>query len=289
MYPSAPNTYTPTDTSGACQRFTATQEVTMSEIEVTELSPEEVKEAQEAYRRFLGEAQALAASELIPFRADAMLALANAKQSTTKVLARQSELTGKFSKEELQAIAETPSVAMAVVVAQQKIEQLTGSTGEFARVLKRAAQLRELHLLAAEANAVAGNIPAGPVEKIKKGSGHTDLAKDCIALAELYETYASDLDNKTPSTKELRIEMSEAGTRLLFLIKTEGTPQSKPEDISNAQSIRDRLWTILDKRYDLLASAAVRLAGRRGAEDLVPPLQSRVVPPKKETPTEAQK
>jgi hypothetical protein len=77
--------------------------------------------------------------------------------------------------------------------------------------------------------------------------------------------------------------MSEAGTRLLFLIKTEGTRTTKPEDISTAQDIRDRLWTLLDHRYDLLASAAVRLAGRRNAEDLVPPLQSRVATPKKTT------
>jgi hypothetical protein len=257
----------------------------MSEIEATgELSPEEVKEAQEAYTRFLSEANKLPASQLIPFRADAMLALANAKQSTTRVLARQSELLGKFSKEELQALAETPSVAMAVVVAHQKIEQLTGSTGEFAKVLKRAAQLRELHLLSAESNVVAGHLPEKPVEKIKKGSGHTDIAKDCIALAELYETYEKDLENRTPSTEKLRLEMSEAGTRLLFLIKTDGTPQSKPEDLNNAQLMRDRLWTLLDKRYDLLASAAVRLAGRRDAEELVPPLQSRVATSKKTNP-----
>src|SRR5262249_52963522 len=99
-----------------------------------------------------------------------------------------------------------------------------------------------------------------------------------------FRKYKDQLVNKTPfgdgATYDAAVGvLGKAGTRLLDVGKTQATPASTttPAALADARDKRDRISTVLNARYDLLAAAAIQLAGRRGARALVGPLQSRVV------------
>lgn len=252
---------------------------TTTEETEEELGPEEIKEAEAAYRFFLPEAQAIPESKIVLFRADEILAYYNVQRGTRALLARKAELSEKFSAEEIAQISQAPQVALAVVFAHQRVERLQNrSPKEVRKKIKEASHLRKMHLLAAEANVLAGHLSATDIQSIKKGSGPTDLARDCIALADVFTLREDVLANRTPSTPALRKTMAKLGAELLSLLTPEGAvPQDVPkEELLRARDERDRLWTLLDARYDLMVSAAVRLVGRHRAEELVPPLQSRL-------------
>lgn len=243
-------------------------------------------EAQAAYEAFLPEAMALPKEKVILFKADALLAHQNARASAKNVMARGEELRG-YTPEQLSAMESAPRLALAVIFAVGRVDRLAlGSSGEFSEVLTRASVLRRLHLLAAEACALAGHVPLQEVEKIKKkdGPANVDVAKDCIALADFFRSHEGALADKTPSNAVLLSEMGRVGARLLELSRSQNTPSSPSTtaELAAARDIRDRLWTLLDQRYDLLAMAAIQLEGRTGARSLVVPLQSRSVGPKKE-------
>ncbi len=63
------------------------------------------------------------------------------------------------------------------------------------------------------------------------------------------------------------------------MLKPAAAPAKKarPEELQAAADRRDRIWTLLQRRYDLTWKAGALLFGRRDVDANVPPLQSRVV------------
>jgi hypothetical protein len=257
----------------------------MSEESIIELDPTEFKESEEAYQAFLSEAQALEASEVIPFRADELIALYNVKTAQKNILDRKNELEAKkISEEELTKMAQTHSVALAMVFAVDQAETIAARpTKDIRQKRARAGLLRRVHLLFAEGCALLGMVPLDEVETIQEGNGPTDSARDCIALSAFYRRHHKVLLNQTPSTPALQDEMAALGTELLATIIPTGAKVETitPDALRQAQDLRDRFWTLLEHRYDLLVSAATKLVGRNKVRSLVPPLQSRVGTPKK--------
>jgi hypothetical protein len=255
------------------------------ETNAPELDPTEIKESEEAYNTFLSEAKELDASTIIPFRADEMLALHNVKAAQKNVLARKAELEAKkISADEIAKMAQSRAIALAVIFAVDQAERIGARSPKSSRQKRaRAGLLRRAHLLIAEGCALLGLVPLDEVETIKAGNGPTDSARDCIELTAFYRRHQKALDSKTPSNPELQKEMAELGTEQLNTIvptgaKADTTPS---EELRQAQDTRDRIWTLLQGRYDLLVSAATKLVGRNKVRSLVPPLQSRIVEPKK--------
>ena len=255
------------------------------ETNAPELEPAEIKESETAYNAFLQEAQDLPAARVIPFRANELLALHNVKTAQKNILAHKAELEAKkISAEEIAKMAQSHSVALAVIFAVDQAERIAARSPKSTREKRsRASLLRRAHLLIAEGCALLGLVPLDEVETIKQGNGPTDSARDCIELAAFYRRHEAALDKKTPSTPELQREMAELGTeQLSSIVPTGAKADTAPnEELRKAQETRDRVWTLLQDRYDLLVSAATKLVGRNKARNLVPPLQSRVVEPKK--------
>jgi hypothetical protein len=254
----------------------------MSE-QVTAFNPAEIKEMSVAYQSFLAEARALPKEDLIPLRADPVLAYDNVK-TTCKNLFTEANIAALQKKgvsdERLKKMQRAPEIAQAVIYAHLEAERaaLRDPTDTSAKIA-RASHLRKAHLLLAESLVLFDLLKEKEVKQIAEGSGSgVDLANDCTRLADLFTRNDVALASKIPTTPDLLTEMSKLGSELVGVIQpTNAAPKSVPvpEAWREAQEVRDRLWTLLDQCYDLLVGAGIELVGRRKVEQLVPPLQSR--------------
>ena len=136
--------------------------------------------------------------------------------------------------------------------------------------------MRSMTLLYLEIAADLDLVPKDRVRKIRADRGPVDEARDGVAIVACVNEFAPKLANKHPFTAEALAKLAEDGNWLLKQLLPSG---ATPEKGATSQDtlVRDRLWTEVVRRYDLLYQAGVVIWGRRGVDAHLPALQSRVV------------
>jgi hypothetical protein len=244
-----------------------------TEKEINELLGE-ASGAEASYQAYLSVARAIIKEQILPYRGDPALAYRNAKNGCDTVLAKKAELRG-YSPEELSALAELPKVALALAFAEGKVEKLSPQS-DLKDKIARLYVVRKILLLGAEACAEEGLLPTAPIEAIKKGRGHIDAAQDCLTLSGLYRDprYAKTLNENTPAKAERVKEAADLGTEIFERVQPADAPATQ-EEIDQATDDRNRLWTLLNQRYQDLWKAGAQLFGPAVYQH-VPKLMSRV-------------
>ena len=172
-------------------------------------------------------------------------------------------------------LLELPSLALALGFAANRV--FTPAS----RLEIRARQdslrpLRSMTLLYLEIAAGLGLVPEDRVKKIRADRGPIDEARDGVAIVACFHEFAPKLANKHPFTVEALAKLAEDGNWLLKQLLPSGATAEK--GATNPDTLaRDRLWTEVVRRYDLLYQAGVAIWGRRGVDAHIPALQSRVV------------
>jgi hypothetical protein len=240
--------------------------------------------AEAQYQRFLAEALAIPAEQLIPYRVNPLLAYHNSRAGVSTVLKHEAELP--LSAEKLAMLQTIPDVALALAFAARQVNTEKQSEGEIRAKLGRAYEIRDILLQAAEVCARAGLISFADVERIKRGKGPIDGAQDCIDLAALYRREAATLVGRTPATPELIHEAAELGTELVKRLRPANAPEAEPQAetpsaLAAALDIRNRFWTMLSQRHEELWKVGAALFGK-AVDEFVPPLQSRQLERKKD-------
>lgn len=232
--------------------------------------------SEEAFEEHRAAALALDARDVVVMRADALLAHHNVVLGAQAVLLQEKRIKSELPKADLDLIRKLPSIALAVLFAASRVDRRPGSTGETQALLARARALRELLITSAISLAAAGFIPAREVETIRKGKGFFDLAKDCSALAALFRAHSDKVKGKTPVTAAQIKEAGEVGAALLQVLKPSSAKSRarSSDDVSQAASLRDRLWTLLLRGYREQRRVGMWL-WIDDIDDHVPPLQSR--------------
>jgi hypothetical protein len=234
--------------------------------------------SQQAYDLFRPAAEALGSDELRPFRADALLAFHNVKAGTDALLAIEARLASELPTLRLTSLRSLPDLALGVAHAVAQVDR--GADGSTAVLLSRARDLRDVLLSSAEALAKAGVIPSRPVEKIRAGRGPIDSAQDCVDLSALFRKHAKETKGKTAVTSAQIKDAAERGTELLKRLRRKGTKRKDSASVAAAVATRDRLWTLLVQRHQEIRRAGMWIWGD-DVDAHVPPLQSRVMPPRK--------
>jgi hypothetical protein len=243
----------------------------------------EAKGAEAAYQKLLPQALALDPRDLLRFSADARLAQHNINRAVEALAPYQEKLAKKLSDEALkelsQHISQAPLLAQAVLFADLEVERhRKASSGETAKKLAEARELRGLLLDGARTCARAKLIDAEEVRKIERGKGAADAAEDCIALARLYRENADKIKGSTPVTASQIERAAELGTELSAIFQpANSTEKIKPsENLQDAMNIRNRLWTMLSTSHEAIWSAGALVFGLAVSEE-IPLLQSRLV------------
>ena len=192
------------------------------------------------------------------------------------MLGHKKEIKKALPKVSIPDIEDLPNLALAVAFAARQVNRTPQAT-ELAKLGPRGAQLRRRILATAVALAETGLLPDHEVSAIRAGSGKIDNATDLVRLAALFRQYAKQITNKHSITDVEIKEAAELGTRMLEILKPQGTAKStavSPE-LAAKLDVRDRFFTLLVRRYsDHLWRAGAWLF-RAEIDKFVPPLMSR--------------
>lgn len=234
--------------------------------------------SQKAYEQFLPQAEALAESDVRPFRADGSIALQNINMGLDSITPHLNQIKIELPTINTAELQQLPDLALAVIYAAAQVDRT--SDGSTAILLEKGRTLRSLLLASAEALVIAGLVPAHDVERIRKGMGPIDAAQDNIDLAALYTKYASTIAGKTAVAADQVTEAANIGTELLKRLKPKGTRSKDPAE--DAVALRDRFWTLLVQQHKELRRVGMWL-WLDEVDEHVPALQSRTVRQKENT------
>ena len=224
-----------------------------------------------AFENFLPEARTL--TRAIPLRADAALAQKNVARGVEAVMRYRVKIRRELPSVDVDSLRTLPELARATVYAAHEVERAAPPKTNLREQLKRARELRELMLSSAESLAAAGIFPASDVAKIRSGLGPIDSARDCVALAELFRENLQAVKGKTPVDRRAIDEAAHLGAELLTRLKPTGGARVRGS-LADLVASRDKLWTLLLRRHELLWKVGAYLFGHE-VERRVPPLQSK--------------
>lgn len=236
-----------------------------------------VEGSKDAFDRFMSEAAAIHDRDVQVFRAEASVAYHNVKAAVTLLAPLKADVATHLPKESFAKLMDTEALALGLVYAANATGLVAGrsSTG-ISELIKEGRVLRNVLIPAAEAAAASGLLPLAIVQQIKKGKGSLDMAKDCVALADLFQTNAEKLRGKTAISAAQISRAALVGSELIKLVRPKGAKggRAKSSEKVDLAHARDRLWSLLLLRYDRLERALAYLAGPRSG---APALQSRLV------------
>lgn len=185
------------------------------------------------------------------------------------------KLANKLPEQSIPELLELPTLALACVQAPSYIDGAPTQV-ELTMRLERLRGRREAALTVCEglAHPALGLLPSEKVAAIRAGKGPSDQARDAGSLKSLLSGKVLTLDGQPVFSKAWLDELAADGNFALANIRPTGAapPPSTP---SEAQVVRDRLWTLLVQRYDKLLSVASVLLGHRVATERVPLLLTR--------------
>jgi hypothetical protein len=226
--------------------------------------------SQDAFEKFLPLANAIAARDVVVLRADPNVAFHNVDAGVTAVLAEQARVAKELPTVDVAALAELPSLALAVVFAASQVDRDAKSDGVIAARLAEAQPLRRKLLSSAIALAEAAVVPASQVAMIRRGRGSIDVATDLVALAALFEKHAKAIAGKAPIAKDDVEHASALGSELLATLKPASAKKSGAPAGADAAAARDHLWTLLVDRHDRLRRVGTWLFGEHEVDAKVP-------------------
>jgi hypothetical protein len=155
-------------------------------------------------------------------------------------------------------------------------EKDTPSETEVAQKTTLGWTLRGILLSGAKGLAAAGLLAADQVDAIATGRGVRDMAEDCVDLAEVYRTNKTTIAGKHAVTAVQIEQAAVVGTFLLQRLRPKNAPTEKTPPPSPMIDSRNRLATMLVKRYERVQAVAHYFVGNAW-HDKVPPLMSRTV------------
>ncbi|WP_147468414.1 MULTISPECIES: hypothetical protein [Corallococcus] len=243
----------------------------------TGLGPDDIAElealaSEPGYDAFLAPAKALEGA-LEECRSNIALAFHNTKRGVDSVLAHESEVAA-LPGVKLEELRELPLLAQGLAHAALRVQRdMRAST--FGALFDRAQQLRRKLLKTAEALAEASFLATADVAAAHT-DGHRDVVGDCLGLVELFRQHEAKLAGRSPVTPDDVSEVERVAQQLRALLAAPGEAREGENSplLFEATETRDRFWTLLTRRHDVLWRCGAWLFGR-DVDLHVPPLQSR--------------
>lgn len=237
----------------------------------------EVTGSPEALERYRGEALGLPPELVAAYRTDATRAYHNAVAARDVVLAERDAIDATGIRVKWSDVESLDDVALALIQAAALVEGDGRTRGVLKALLAEAAPLRRSMLLSARALAAQSLLPAGTVRAVHKGRGPQDTGRDLVVLAALFAEHAEKIRGKHPiSAKELR-RAAELGAEVVTHARSAATPKDRKRvgEAKAAADLRDRVYTLLLRRFDTLGRAAGARWGLDAVER-VPPLHGAI-------------
>jgi len=241
-----------------------------------------VARQQASFEACIGEARALPASEVLPFRADDALAYRNAVLGA-KALEQHRTLLSVIPGVAKNVIEQIMMFALALLFAGRRVALAGKSTIQPTQEdMTRLRKQRMLLMHSLNAAALADLVPMEPLEKIEKGRGYLDAAQDVIDYVAFARKHHEALENKTPLTPAMLEEAETLAHDVRELLAVSGSiAEAAKLDVKAASDDRARIWTLLNRAHAQGLVLGTVGYGPAQVKEHVPSLQSRQGLPKK--------
>lgn len=229
--------------------------------------------SQAAYDAFLAAAKLLDPSVIEECCADVVLAYHNVSRGVENVLGRGAVVIGKLPDVNIVELSLLPRLAQGLVFAALQVHrELRGAS--FRVSFERAQLLRRKLRKAADALAEAGLLADADIDEVRL-QVRQDVLEDCLALAALFRRNEAKINGRSPiSAADLR-EAEQVADKLRAMLGQQGdSSDGGAPSLVKVIEMRDRFWTLLFQRYDVLWRCGAWLYGR-AVDEHVPPLPIR--------------
>jgi hypothetical protein len=238
---------------------------------LTDVAELEALSSKKAYNRFLSAARAVDAGAVEECRANVTLAYYSAKRGLESLRSQEAELSRlpQVKLEDLQTLPQlAQGLAFAVLQWHRHLE-----AASFGPLFEQAQRSRRKLLSAADALAEAGLLADTDADAVRHLSRH-DVIGTCLAFSELLRRNEARIQGRSPVTAAELEEAEQIVTKLRELLAPSGELLERLAlpSLVEATQVRDRFWTLLKQRHDLLWRCGAWLYGQQ-VEEHVPPLQ----------------
>jgi hypothetical protein len=228
--------------------------------------------SQAAYDAFLAAAKLLDPSVIEECCADVVLAYHNVSRGVENVLGGGAVVVGKLPDVNVVELSLLPRLAQGLVFATLQVHRELRSA-PFGVLFERAQVLRRKLRKAAEALAEAGLLADADIDEVRL-QVRQDVLEDCLALAALLRRNEGQITGRSPvAAADLR-EAEQVADKLRTMLGQQGDAIEGAPSLVKVIEMRDRFWTLLFQRYDVLWRCGAWLYGR-AVEERVPPLPIR--------------
>lgn len=228
--------------------------------------------SQTAYDAFLVAARALEPGFIEECCADAALVYHCVVRGTEDVLGSGMVIIGKLPNVDVVELSMLPRLAQALAFAVSQVQRATRASS-FGPLFERAQRLRRKLRKAAEALAESGLLPDADVDELWLQAPQDPL-DDCLALAALLRRNETRITGRCAVTAFDLLEVEQVIATLRTMIGQAESGAGAEPSLVKALDTRDRLWTLLKQRYDVLWRCGAWIYGP-SVSDHVPSLPVR--------------
>ena len=250
----------------------ATVEAVRGEEDLAERGPS--IDFKDEYEEYLALAAELPADEILVCRANTEVMAANIRQGIRSVdqPAIVERIRAELPTVDLDLLMDLPRLGDTVAHAARQAVPVSQPTGLLA-VAKKANRVRHVLFAQLDALVAAKLVTREEYEPLRKGKGMVDLANDLIDAAAIFARHRARLEGKLAIEPELIAEGRELGEYLRKSVVPKSAGRLKAGKKSASAERRDRLWTLLVRRYQELRRVAYWI-WLDEADRYVPPLMS---------------
>ena len=228
--------------------------------------------SQAAYESFLSAARALEPGFIEECCADVVLAYHNVTHAVEQVLGGGAVSVGRLPNVNIVELSMLPRLVQGLAFAALRVEQEL-ETASFGPLFDRAQALRRKLRRSAEALAEARLLADADVDEVWLHA-RQDVLEDGSALVALLRRNEPRLVGRSPVTASELQDAERLLGRLATMLGRQDVARQESASLSKAVEMRDRFWTLLSQRYELLWRCGAWLYGR-GVDERVPPLPLR--------------
>jgi hypothetical protein len=229
--------------------------------------------SQAAYDTFLAEAKAIEPGFVEECCADIPLAYQSVVRGVENVLGNGAVVVGRLPSVNVVELSMLPRLAQGLAFAALQVDHDL-EVASFGKQFERAQQLRRKLRKAADALAEARLLPDADIDEVWL-RGKYDVLDDCQSLVALLRRNEARIAGRSPVVESELVEAEQLAGTLRVMLGQQGVEsEAGAPSLVKAVEIRDRFWTLLHQRYDVLWRCGAWLYGR-AVDERVPPLPVR--------------
>jgi hypothetical protein len=228
--------------------------------------------SQSAYESFLSAAKALEPGFIEECCADIVLAYHGVSHAVEQVLGGGAQSVSGLPHVDVGELSLLPRLVQGLAFAALRVER-EREAASFGPLFERAQQVRRRLRKAADAFAEAHLLPDPDIDEVWLHA-RQDVLEDCLSLVALFRRNAARIAGRSPVTPDEVDAAEQLVGQLRTVLGQQGSAKQEENALFRAIEMRDRFWTLLHQRYDVLWRCGAWLHGRAVAER-VPPLPVR--------------